>query len=186
MRESTYQGAGIVDASASGASALYAARMVFKEVAVIISIRIGVRDSCRLFSPDRSFQHVEELGDARFLSLGGIALATKQSGIELFDQQSILKSLNHPIENRNHHLDIEVAAEFTPFEPKAYEVHPSVRIVSDHKSINLAAQAQVSTVLAEQVDAVRNPVFTQHVLDTHQPVIKHAEKTTLPHFVRHV
>src|SRR5579863_371070 len=186
MRESTYQGAGMVDASASGASASYAARMFFKEVAVIISIRIRISDSCRLFGPDRSFQHVEELGDARFLPLCGIALTAKQSGIELFDQQSILKSFNHPIENRNHHLDVEVAAEFAPFEAKSYEVHASVRIFGDQESINFAAQAQVSTVLAEQVYAVRNPVFTQHVLGTHQPVIKHAEKTTLPHFARHV
>ena len=86
MRESTYHGAGMVDASDSGAFSSYAARMFFMGAAVIIFIKAGVRDSCRLLGPDRSFQHVEELRDARFFPLCGIALAAKQSGVELFDE----------------------------------------------------------------------------------------------------
>ena len=86
MRESTYHGAGMVDASGERRLLVVRRENVFYGSRGDHFIKVGVRDSCRLLGPDRSFQHVEELRDARFFPLCGIALAAKQSGIELFDE----------------------------------------------------------------------------------------------------
>src|SRR5580704_17034517 len=66
-----------------------------------------------LFCTYRSFQHIQELRDSRFFLPRRIALPPKESRIKLLDQQSVLESFCDPVENRHHHFNVKIAAEFS-------------------------------------------------------------------------
>src|SRR5438445_13735780 len=114
MRGSTYQGAGIVDASDNGARSLYRARISETDLSVISVLTnnyhtfcmMGTRRCYKAFTSDsqllsdRPAKDIQQLIDTRILLLCDLTWAAEKAGVELFGEQRILEALDHPVDNR--------------------------------------------------------------------------------------
>ena len=83
---------------------------------------------CCAVQPDGSLQDDKKLVDAGFFLFRHLALAAKQSGIEFGGEQRILKALHRPVEDGNHHFDIEVLAQFAALQAEAHESDGAIGI----------------------------------------------------------
>src|ERR1700747_1988362 len=101
------------------------------------------RYSCRNWNSDGTLQHGKKLLNSRFLLLGQFTLASKESRIKLGREESILETLEHPIDDRDHHLDVEIIAQFAALQAEAYEIYCAIRVFADQKAVDLALEDQV-------------------------------------------
>src|SRR5689334_12623191 len=113
---------------------------------------------------DSSFQQFKELIDARFSLFASVALTAKEAGIKFFRKQRVLEAIHGPFENRDDHLNIDVIAQLTTLHAKTYECAPTVRILAHEKPVDLATQHEICSIVANQVNAIWDPVVAQHVL----------------------
>src|SRR4029077_3333778 len=81
---------------------------------------------------------------------------------------------------------IKLMKKFSALQSIAHECHRPVRIFRNQKTIDLPLQCEVSAVVSEQRDPLRNPVFVHQMLVTRQPIPQHFEESTLTHLRRSV
>src|ERR1700719_3724076 len=134
----------------------------------------------------RALQKFQELANPGFLLLRHLALPAEQPGIEFGGKQGILKALDRPVENGDDHFNIHILAQIPALNAKAHKWNPSVRILGDEKSIDLALQRQIGAIVTEQINAIGNPVFAQHMFRANQPVIQDFKKSSGTHLSGHV
>src|SRR5215471_3992345 len=112
---------------------------------------------------DRSFQYVEELLNSSFFLFGEFALTAEKPGVEFGGEQSILKALDHPVDDGNHHLNVEIVSQFVALDAKTNKFHRSVGIFCDQETIDFAFEDEIRAVIAKKIDSVRDPIFMNQV-----------------------
>ena len=116
--------------------------------------------------------------NARFFFLRQLTLAAKQPGIEFGGEQRVLKAFHGPVENGDDHFRVHVGAQFAALQAEAHEGDGSVRIFGDQKTINFPLQRKIGAIVAEQRNAIRNPIFAQQMFGADQPIIQDIEKSS--------
>ena len=71
---------------------------------------------------------------------------------------------------------------FAALQTEAHEAYRTVGIFGDQKAVDLALQNQVGAVVAQQRNAIGNPVLAQQVFGADQPVAEHFEETGRANF----
>src|ERR1700741_1213850 len=99
---------------------------------------------------DCSLQHGKKLLKPRFFLLGQFTLATEESGIKLGRKERVLETLEHPIDDRDHHLDVEIIAKLAALQAEAHEIYCAVRVFADQKAVDLALEDQVGAIVPQQ------------------------------------
>ena len=104
----------------------------------------------RRWCPNRPLQQGKELLNPCFFLLGQFTLTPEQSWIKFPGQQCVLKTLDHPVDDRNHHFDIEILAQFAELQTKTHKTHRAVRVLGNQEAIYLALQHQVGPIVPQQ------------------------------------
>ena len=107
----------------------------------------------------RSPQHGNKLLDSCFLLLRHLATLPEEARVKFGGQQRILKSFHSPVQNRNDHFDIHIVAQFPAVKAEAHKRYRTVRIFCNQEAIDLASENEVCAVIAQQRNAIRDPVF---------------------------
>ena len=89
---------------------------------------------------DRSLEYSQELLNSRVFPLSQLALPAKQARVKFRGEKSVLKTFDHPIDDGDHHLNIEIIAKFASFEPKANEFNSAIRIFGDEEAVDFALE----------------------------------------------
>ena len=131
-------------------------------------------------------QQVDELMDARFFALPDLTLAPEEAGIEFFGQQSVLETFDRPVENRNDHFQVEILPEFSALEAKFYECNRAVGVLGHVETVDLTLKRQIGSIVPEQGDAIRNPIFMEQMLGSGKPVAQDFEESPVPDLLRSV
>src|SRR3954454_16825488 len=153
-----------------------------KMLAALVSPYPVPRDYWHRRHTNRPLQHSQELLNARVLLLAQLTLAPEQTRIKLGREQRVLKALDHPVDNRHHHFQVEVIAKFAALQTETHETNRTIRIFADEEAVYLPLEHQVGAVVSKKRDAVRNPVFMHQMFGTHQPVAQDRKEPGLPHF----
>src|SRR5580698_10432840 len=118
-----------------------------QQLTAMIPARLWTRNGCEIGrGANRPLQHGQKLLDSGVFLLGQFSLAPKQPRIQFSRKQCILKTLHHPVDDRNDHLDVHVLAQFAAIEPEAHEGDGSVGIFADEEAVNLALQNKIGAV----------------------------------------
>ena len=78
------------------------------------------------------------------------------------------------------------SARTSALDAEVHKLAPAIRVLGDHKPIDLLAQRQVRAVIAHQINLIGGEIVVNHVLGAGQPVAQNFKKTALPQFGRHV
>src|SRR6266478_12499 len=147
----------------------------------------GVWGLCvRRFGSDRAAQDIKKLVDASLFLFAHLTLPAKKAGVEFLGEQRILKTLHGPVEDRDDHLEVEVVAQFVPLQTEADKSDRAIGIFGHQETIDLAFQGQIGSVVSEQGDPIRDPVFMQQVLGLDQPIAQDFEEAQVSHIRRDV
>src|SRR5262249_30751158 len=103
----------------------------------------------------------------------------KQARIEFRREKGILKSLNHPVDDRDHHFDIEIIMQLAAFESKADELHHTIGVFGEEKAVDFPLEHEIGSIVTKQRDAIRNPVFVHEMFRTSQPIAQDFEEALL-------
>src|SRR6266436_9768366 len=102
---------------------------------------------CKRGDPDCALQHGKKLLNSRFFLLRQFTLAAEEPRIELGREQRVLESLDHPVDDRDHHLNVEVVAKLAAFQAEAHETDRAIRVFADQEAIDLTLENQVGAVV---------------------------------------
>ena len=79
---------------------------------------------------------------------------------------------------------VDVIAKLVALQSEAHKCPPSVGVFVHQEAVDLTAQREIGAVVADQVNAIWNPVVAQHVLGARQPVTHDFPKPFCLHFRR--
>src|SRR5579884_1847275 len=137
-----------MDACIVSFSEVFPVKKMYRTLPMVSRSPLG-RCKSRKRRANSPLQHSYELLNGRFFLFGQLSPTAKESGIQLGSEQSILESLDHPVDHRDHHLDVEIVAQFSPLHTKTHEADRAVWIFADEKAVDLALEHEIGTVVAE-------------------------------------
>ena len=78
--------------------------------------------------------------------------------------------------NGDNHFHVHIVAQLAALDAEAHEGDGAVGIFGGEEAIDFTLQHQIGAVVAEQRDAVGDPVFAQQMFGADQPIIENIEE----------